>query len=251
MPRAFRDAKPENVAIIYALSLLPLLVAAGAAVDLSRALVVRSRLAQALDAAGLAVGATVNLTQQQAQDLATKYFDANYPAAKLGVPGQLIVNQNGQTIDLQATASVDTTLMYLVGINKLDVGVSSEIVRNSNNIEVAMMLDVTGSMSGSRRFDSYSVRQPARRHCRPRQPDADLFQSLPSFPGRLASMSVAPMPLRCVRDHRCNVDYGRNLGQRRRKEHHGRHEGKSLPLSRPTVTDFLTATASTSRMSAA
>jgi Flp pilus assembly protein TadG len=142
-------AERANVAIIYALSLIPLLVAAGAAVDLSRALVVRARLSQALDAAGLAVGATTNLTQQQMQDLATKYFNANYPSTKLGVPGAITVSQTGQVIDLTATASLSTTLMYLVGINTLNVGVSSEITRSSNNIEVGLALDITGSMSGS------------------------------------------------------------------------------------------------------
>jgi Flp pilus assembly protein TadG len=145
----YAGAEGANVAIIFALSLVPLLVAAGTAVDLSRALVVRSRLASALDAAGLAVGATVNLTELQMQDLAEKYFDANYPAEKLGVPGSVSVHLVGKIITMSATAQLDTSLMYLVGINHLNVGASNEITRETKGLELAMVLDNTGSMSSS------------------------------------------------------------------------------------------------------
>lgn len=150
----FAGERRGNVAIIFGLSLIPLLIAAGAAVDLSRALVVRGRLAQALDAAGLAVGATPNLNLTQMQDLATKYFNANYPAEKLGVPGALQVSLTGQTITMSATAQLQTSLMYLVGIDYLNVGVSNEITAESKGLELAMVLDTTGSMSSSGKIEA-------------------------------------------------------------------------------------------------
>ena len=138
-----------NVAIIYALSLIPLLIAAGAAVDFSRALVVRSRLAEALDAAGLAVGASTNLNASQISTLAQQYFNANYPANKIGVPGSLNVVQTGQVITLSATANLPTTLMAVAGITHLDVSVSNEITRSNKALELALVLDTTGSMASS------------------------------------------------------------------------------------------------------
>lgn len=150
----FAGEKRGNVAIIFGLSLIPLLVAAGAAVDLSRALVVRARLAQALDAAGLAVGATPNLTQTQMQDLATKYFNANYPAEKLGVPGAIQVSVSNKVVIMSATAQLQTSLMYLVGIDHLNVGVSNEITAESKGLELAMVLDTTGSMSSSGKIEA-------------------------------------------------------------------------------------------------
>lgn len=135
-----------NVAMIFALALMPMMAATGAAVDLSRALWVRARLSQALDAAGLAVGATPNLDQAQTTDLATKYFDANYPTQDLGTPGPLNVDVEGNVVNLAATASLDTTIMALFGINQLDVGVTSQITRESKNLEIAVALDTTGSM---------------------------------------------------------------------------------------------------------
>jgi Flp pilus assembly protein TadG len=76
LKRFFRSSR-GNVAITFALCAIPLVVGAGAAVDLSRALIVRGRLVHALDAAALAVGKTPNLTVDEAKDLATKFFNAN------------------------------------------------------------------------------------------------------------------------------------------------------------------------------
>jgi len=53
---AFRRSKRANVAMIFALSAIPVVIAVGGGVDLARSMVVRSNLASALDAAGLAVG---------------------------------------------------------------------------------------------------------------------------------------------------------------------------------------------------
>ncbi|MBI1238321.1 MAG: hypothetical protein GC199_03155, partial [Alphaproteobacteria bacterium] len=44
--RRFLGSKAGNIAMIYGLAAIPVLTAAGSAIDMSRALVVRSRLAQ-------------------------------------------------------------------------------------------------------------------------------------------------------------------------------------------------------------
>ncbi len=143
---ALLAAEAANVAMIFALALMPMMAATGAAVDLSRALWVRARLSQALDAAGLAVGATPNLDPAQTTDLATKYFDANYPTQDLGTPGPLSVDVQGNVVNLAATAALNTTIMGLFGVDHLNVGVTSQITRESKNLEIAVALDTTGSM---------------------------------------------------------------------------------------------------------
>ena len=143
------QARNANVAVIFALAMLPMMVCAGTAVDLSRALLVRARLSQALDAAGLAVGGAVALDQAGLEQLAQDFFAANYPASEIGVPGNLTVSVNGQVISLAATAELNTTLMELVGIHTLSVGAESEITRETKGLEVVMVLDVTGSMGSN------------------------------------------------------------------------------------------------------
>ena len=58
--RAFIGAKNANVAMIFAVSLVPLTVAAGVGLDFARGAMVRSSMSEALDAAALAVGGTTS-----------------------------------------------------------------------------------------------------------------------------------------------------------------------------------------------
>lgn len=151
--RRFTLNKAGNVAMIFGLSLIPLITAGGLAVDMSRAMVVRYRLSHALDAAGLAAGRSFGEGIDEVTAVAQRYFNANYPAAELGVPGTLQVSMEGPHINLTASAQVETTLMAIAGFDMLNVGVSSQITREGKSIEVGLALDVTGSMAGSKIAD--------------------------------------------------------------------------------------------------
>lgn len=148
----FRTDRRGNFATIFALSAIPLVVAAGAAIDISRAYIVENRLNAALDAAALAVGGATGKTQAQLEEIAQAYFDANYPAGKLGVPGAVTVVQSGSDVMLTASAELPTSLMGIVGIDTLDVGASSQVTRQGRKLELALVLDVTGSMSSGGRM---------------------------------------------------------------------------------------------------
>ena len=150
--RRFRTDRRGNFATIFALSAIPLVVAAGAAIDISRAYIVENRLNAALDAAALAVGGATGKTQAQLEEIAQAYFDANYPAEKLGVPGAVMVVQSGSDVILTASAELPTSLMGIVGIDTLSVGASSQVTRQGRKLELALVLDVTGSMSSGGRM---------------------------------------------------------------------------------------------------
>jgi Flp pilus assembly protein TadG len=145
---AFHRSTRGNVAMIVALSIVPLMVATGAGVDLSRALIVRSRLAEALDAAGLAVGASNSLTAAQKLTLAQNYFNANYTAAAaFGTPAAVTLVSSGQTITLASSVIMPTTLMSVVGLNSVTVGYSSQVTWGQTKLWVSLVLDNTGSMA--------------------------------------------------------------------------------------------------------
>lgn len=146
--RAFLRANKGNVAMIFALSLVPVAIAAGTGVDFSRALLVRSRLAEALDSAGLAVGASSGLTQAQMQQLAQDYFNANYTAdSSFGIPATLTVTPGNNSVSLSTNVDMPTTLMNIAGIRTLPVGYSAEIVWGQTKLWVSLVLDNTGSMA--------------------------------------------------------------------------------------------------------
>jgi Flp pilus assembly protein TadG len=148
--RNFHASDKGNVAMIYALALLPSMAAVGSAVDLTRAMVVKMRLGEALDAAGLAVGGTVGLSGPEMTAKAQKFFYANYPDEELGTVTSLSVTASGQNlVTVAGTARIDTAFMGLFGIMSLDVSVNVEVTRESKGLEISLVLDNTGSMASN------------------------------------------------------------------------------------------------------
>jgi Flp pilus assembly protein TadG len=145
--RAFAAARRGNVAMIFALTLIPLCIAVGAGLDYARAVVVRSNMSEAIDAAALAVGSTTGLTTAQMQTLAQQYFNANYKAdSSYGTPAAITVVPSGLSVTITASNQMPTTLLSAVGINSLAVGVSTKVVWGQMKLWVALVLDNTGSM---------------------------------------------------------------------------------------------------------
>ncbi len=126
--KALPGNRVGSVALIFALSIVLPMAAAGTGVDLARALVVRARLAEALDAAGLAVGTANGLTAAQERTLAQNYFNANYTAnASFATPIEVTVTPGTQTVTLSTSVAMPTTLMNVVGIKTLNVGYTSQV----------------------------------------------------------------------------------------------------------------------------
>ena len=156
--RALFNAKNGNVAIIFGLALIPITAGAGVGLDFARALLVRTRLSEALDAAGLALGSTAGLSTAQQQSMAQSYLNANYTAdSSLGTPAAVTVTVGGTTcpagagnnlcIILSSNVAVPTTLMNVVGIHTMNVSYSSQVVWGQTKLWVGLVLDNTGSMT--------------------------------------------------------------------------------------------------------
>lgn len=152
--KRLRAGVSGNVAMLYALALVPTVGAAGAAVDLGQALVVRQRLGEATDAAALALGSMAGLTDAQKQAKALEFINANIPGSALGDTASVTVTSGENTVTVQATATVNTAFMGLMGVSELEVSAESEVTRESRGMEVAMVLDNTGSMGSSGKIEA-------------------------------------------------------------------------------------------------
>jgi len=150
----FLGARAGNVALLFGLAALPIMVAGGAAVDFSRAFVVQQRLSAALDATALALGSTTETDPDELEQLAQNYFTANYPSAELGVPGTLNFTIAGATVSMSASAELETTIMKIAGINSVDVSSSVEVTKEKTSMEVVLVLDNTGSMSWNGKIEA-------------------------------------------------------------------------------------------------
>ena len=153
--RRFINDQAGNIAVITALALIPIIIGSGAAVDYGRAYMVKSRLSHALDQAGLAVGSSN--PSSDLNDVLGKYFSANYPAEKLGVPANPEMTINNGVIELSAAANVETAFLKLIGINSINVTASSKIIRETRGIEIVLALDNTGSMANNGKIDALRV----------------------------------------------------------------------------------------------
>jgi Flp pilus assembly protein TadG len=155
--KRFLRSRSGNVAMIYGLALLPTMAAVGSAVDLTRAMVVKMRLGEALDAAGLSVGGSIGLTNAEMTAKAQQFFYANYPDNELGTVTSLSVSSSGYNnnlVTVSGTARVDTAFMGIFGVNYLDVGVNVQVTRESKGLEIALALDNTGSMASNGKIEA-------------------------------------------------------------------------------------------------
>ncbi len=146
---SFWSDRRGNVAMMFGLAAIPFFAFGGLAVDYSRAMMVKNRLSTALDATALAVAGQTGQTQSQLITSANAYFKANYPDSELGTPSALQITFADRQITVSATATVDTLIMGLIGYDTMSVAATAEVKKSSNSLEIAMVLDITGSMGGS------------------------------------------------------------------------------------------------------
>lgn len=137
-----------SLAIAMSIMLPVIITAVGVGVDLGRAYVVQDRLSRALDAAALAAASSTGTTAV-IEDRFQDFFAANYPPAALGDPYNLTFSQTEDEVSVSASADVETTFMSLVGIDSLTVDASAVVIKALRGLEVALVLDNTGSMWGT------------------------------------------------------------------------------------------------------
>lgn len=139
-----------GAAVFLVVALVPLVGTVGLAVDSSVGYLLRSRLSKSLDAAGLAAGRAAFDSNSEA--LARSYFDANFGAGSAAaVTGfTFTVDSTMHFARLTAQAETSTYFMKIFGQEKMVVSASTEIERETTGMELALVLDNTGSMAGSK-----------------------------------------------------------------------------------------------------
>lgn len=143
-------------AIAFALAIPVVVGSAGFATDLSMAHMVKKRLSHALDAAALAA-AGMSGTDEEISAKVNQFFYKNYPPNLVGAPYDVIVTVSGDDIQVSAKADYDTTFAKLLGIDQIDIGATTTVTREILGLEVAMILDVTGSMNENNNIETLRV----------------------------------------------------------------------------------------------
>ncbi len=145
-----------SVAIIFGVMAIVLFGLLGVAVDTSRATNVASRVTAALDSAALAAAKAMNsrpLTDEEVTQIAQQMFDENSKSKRDTVqynPVTVTIDRNAGSVTVAVTAKVPTTLSRVMAFNEITVARSVTAVYKMRDIELSMMLDVSGSMRGQK-----------------------------------------------------------------------------------------------------
>lgn len=155
---AFANDKSGDVLVMYGLTMMATFMFVGAAVDLGRWINARSNTMDAIDAAVLAAGRALQTgaSQADAKALAVQYYELN-TRSRTPVMNDTVsfeVRNNNTTVAATGSAYIKTPFMSLAAVEKLPLFVASEAPEaqtaidssSTFNREVALMLDVSGSM---------------------------------------------------------------------------------------------------------
>lgn len=164
---AFGRDRRGNFATIAGISSIAVMLCAGLALDYARIAHTKSIINDALDAAVLAAGAELSSGRAAGAELERNFrdfFEANLEGRSASVGNIEITrfdaDQQSGRVSAEARATIKTTLLALTGTKEVAIGVPAEAVFSADAVEVAMVLDVTGSMRPNGKIEA--LRQAAR-----------------------------------------------------------------------------------------
>ena len=151
--RRFRDDERGVFAVLFGVFAIVLIAAAGAVVDFTRIELTRTKAQQALDAAALGLQPKMFLSTPYTQEqyktqgkaLLTERLGDSTLTSDVDVA---TFNVADGTLHLEGWVEVKTAFVALIGIPTVKARIMSEATRKRLNLEIAMVLDNSGSMSG-------------------------------------------------------------------------------------------------------
>jgi Flp pilus assembly protein TadG len=157
--RRFLAQDTGATAVIFGLSVVPVLGVGFAAIDYSRAAQVRTQIQSAVDATALMLSRDgIKLTDAELRSRGQAYFAASFRNETGATLAPLTVTRDGKIVRVALSGSVPTVGSRVMGKPGLDVAVASTSEWSDKKIELALVLDNTGSMSdtigGQRKIDA-------------------------------------------------------------------------------------------------
>jgi len=144
--RHFWRNRKGNVAVMFAVAVVPIVGAVGAAIDYSMANAYRADMQKALDSTALAISKVMPMEEAALHKAGMDFFMASLGKHNLTNLKLVIAPEQG-AVTLHATGNYKPTMAGLFGANQFEVGVDSEARWGIGKVEVALVLDNSGSMT--------------------------------------------------------------------------------------------------------
>lgn len=141
------------VAIWFAVLALPMAVLAFGLIDVNRASVEKRHLQDALDAATLLAARSTATTDAALQTVGEEALKAQLTGATDATLASSSFKLVGTRVVSSATATVVPVIANLWLGTDMTVDANAEVMRSSTNLEMALVLDLTQSMSGTKITD--------------------------------------------------------------------------------------------------
>ncbi|KAB2851248.1 MAG: hypothetical protein F9K44_02255 [Hyphomicrobiaceae bacterium] len=152
--RLRRDER-GTTALLFGLVVFVCVGVAGLSFDMARAHRLSGKVSSALDSAALAAARSMaengSLTDAEVRQIATNFILAHTanlgPAGlTLGTPA-IVLDRSQGSVSITTSLSVATTFGRVLTINSLDFARTASVAYNLKKVELAIALDITGSMN--------------------------------------------------------------------------------------------------------
>ena len=156
--KRFGSDRSGATAVIFGLAVIPVAMAAGAALDYGRASAAKLQLQRAVDAAALALVKDAPAgDDRQIKKRGEELVKALLSGAKDISTDKITISRESQAVRVVASATMKTAFMALAGFDTLSISSEAQAAWGMTNIELALVLDNTGSMNetpqGKRKID--------------------------------------------------------------------------------------------------
>lgn len=151
--RAHAADEEGGITIIALFIIILMLSMGGISVDIMRHEMERTQLQATLDSAVLAgAGAPAGATKAEMKTIVEDFFIKSGKGDYLNEIGDddIIATLNARSVTASADMTMNTYLMKLMGVNQLSAGGGATAEVRTPKLEVALVLDVSGSMGGAK-----------------------------------------------------------------------------------------------------
>jgi Flp pilus assembly protein TadG len=150
----FRRDESGAVFLLFGLALVPILGLVGAALDYARTSAARVRLQSAIDAGVLfAARDSQSLTPAQVDQRIRDAVMANLNGKVNISPSAILITHGDRSVTVTAATGVETSILKVLHINTLAIAANTRVAWGTNDIEIALALDNTGSMGSSNKLN--------------------------------------------------------------------------------------------------